>query len=320
MKLLLAFWISLGYALTTTAVCSAKVSIQTAIDQDTVTVAELLTFRIRLRRDEEEKARFLLRESGFPGQFKIRESKPATVKQLEDGRVEEVTDYVLSSYETGDLEIPPLQFLISAANGDTSRIRTKARYVTVRTLVEGVEDIKDIKSPESEVDHERDRSLLWYALVLCAAGVGLIILLYWLIKRKRRPTESPPVPVDWYAELKKVARMKLLEKGEYKQYYSLLSELARRYLEARTRVEAMERTTFEVVRDLHGTPVPDAQVAQVETFLSDADLVKFAKVKPREEVAVEAVGKAEQMMRAIDAKVLRTVTEDSVDPPNEVKG
>ena len=26
------------------------------------------------------------------------------------------------------------------------------------------------------------------------------------------------------------------------------------------------------------------------------------------------------MMRAIDAKVLRTVSEDSVDPPNEVKG
>ena len=75
MKLLLAFWISLGYVLTTTAVCSANVSIQTAVDQDTVTVAELLTFRIRLRRDEEEKARFLLRESGFPGQFKICESK-----------------------------------------------------------------------------------------------------------------------------------------------------------------------------------------------------------------------------------------------------
>jgi hypothetical protein len=321
MKLLMAFWISLGFVFFTQTTCSADVSIQTAVDQDTVTVAELLTFRIRIRRLEEEKARFLIRESGFPGQFKIRESKPSSTKQLEDGRVEEVTDFVLSSIEIGDLEIPPLQFLVSKTNGDTSRISTNPTIVTVRSLAEGVEDIKDIKSPEAEVDHETDRWPFWYWLIIALVLVAAAVLIYRLIGRKRKTVGAVPLPVDWYAELKKISRMGLLERGEYKRYYSLLSELARRYLEARTGVEAMERTTFEVVRDLRAASVPDAQVAQIEVFLSDADLVKFAKVKPREETAVEAIREAEQMMKAIDARVRRedSPVKDSEEQPDEAR-
>ena len=303
MKLLMAFWISLGFVFFIETSCSADVSIQTAVNQDTVTVAELLTFRIRIRRLEEEKARFLIRETGFPGQFKIRESKPLSTKRLEDGRVEEVTDFVLSSLEIGDLEIPPLQFLVTKANGDTSRISTNPTIVTVKSLAEGVEDIKDIKSPEADVDYETDRWPFWYWLILALVLVAAVVLIYRLIGRKRKTVEPTKLPVDWYAELKQISRMSLLERGEYKRYYSLLSELARRYLKARTGVEAMERTTFEVVRDLRATPVPEAQVAQIEVFLSDADLVKFAKVRPREETAVEAIDKAEQMMKAIDARV-----------------
>jgi len=282
--------------------CDASVIVQTGVDRDTVSVAESLTFRIRIRKQADQKAVLLIQESGFPGRFRILESKNPIVKTLENGTIEEITDYVISSYETGDLEIPPLQVLVSTNTGDTSRVATNPITVTVKSVVEGIDDIKDIKAPEENVDHDVDRSGYWFwaaAALICVAALYLVKR----VIRRKKPIEFSSVPIDWLEELKKISRMGLIEKGDYKRYYSLLSELARRYLEDRIGVEAMERTTFEVARDLHVTALTEDQVVLVERFLSEADLVKFAKFRPREEMAIEAYYKAENLIKDIDESI-----------------
>ena len=100
--------------------------------------------------------------------------------------------------------------------------------------------------------------------------------------------------------------MGLIEKGAFREYYFRLSVVVRRYLEDRTGVDAMERTTTEVARDLGATNLDASHVAEVEGFLSGADLVKFAKHRPSAKASAEAADQIRSLMRRIDALVLRT--------------
>ena len=112
------------------------------------------------------------------------------------------------------------------------------------------------------------------ALVLCALG-GV-----WLWRRRTRTPEPmpPPEPIDYAAEFARIAESGLLERGEFKTYYSLLSENLRRFLEESVEIEAMEQTTAELADALQEAEVDTALRQQIIDYLGAADLVKFASL------------------------------------------
>ncbi|HET6463304.1 MAG TPA: hypothetical protein VFH33_05830, partial [Candidatus Krumholzibacteria bacterium] len=85
----------------------------------------------------------------------------------------------------------------------------------------------------------------------------------------------------------------LPSRGDYKQHYTLVVDALRRYLEARYGVEAMDRTTYELIDALDHHRV---RVEGLEPLLNEADLVKFAKVTPSPESATAAVNHAREMV------------------------
>ena len=54
-------------------------------------------------------------------------------------------------------------------------------------------------------------------------------------------------------------------------------------------MHAVERTTFEIGRDLRVHAFDDQLVMDIEGFLNEADMVKFAKFAPRDDMAREAM-------------------------------
>lgn len=293
-----AFLAATAFALLS-APCAAEVSVLAGVNRDTVTVGEPLTFRVRIRHAPKDQVEVIPGDD-FPGVFEVRGRRPPSVHALKDGQVEETRDFTLSVYQTGSFQVPAVAVRFRTASGDTGRVETHPVPVVVRSVMpKGMKNIRGVKSPV-EIP---GRIPAWAWGVLAALLLAVAALVWYLKHRKRKPrVEPPPPPVDWRLELEKIAGMGLLEKGEYKRYYTLLSELTRRYLEARTGVEAMERTTFEVVRDLRRTPAKEAHVAQVEALLSEADLVKFAKFLPDESTAAAAVERVRGVMAGMGMK------------------
>ena len=78
----------------------------------------------------------------------------------------------------------------------------------------------------------------------------------------------------------RIAESGLLEHGDFKTYYSLLSENLRRFLEESLAIEAMEQTTSELADALQEGEVDTALREQVIDYLAAADLVKFARFHP----------------------------------------
>jgi hypothetical protein len=102
-----------------------------------------------------------------------------------------------------------------------------------------------------------------------------------------------PPEVIALAELERIAGLNLPARGDYKQHYTLVVDALRRYLEARYGIEAMDRTTYELMDDLDRHRV---HVDGLKSLLDEADLVKFAKFAPRAENAVAAINNAREMV------------------------
>ncbi len=275
---------------------SAGLSVSSGVDRDTVSVGDLVSFQVRVFRAPGDRVEILPGE-GFPGIFEIRSQQAPVVRRKDGARVEETRGYLLAAYETGAFELPSFGVVAVSAAGDTARAWSEPVRMTVRSVrPDGLTDILDIKPPV-EVEATIP-PWIWSASV---GFLGIIAAAVYYLRRKRRePILQPsPSPIDWGAEVMKIAEMGLIEKGDYRQFYTKLSELFRRYLEAEVGIEAMERTTPEIAADMDRGAISEATLAGSRAFLSEADLVKFAKFRPPEGVVRKAAGQVLQLFQVL---------------------
>ena len=221
----------------------------------------------------------------------------------------------LRLYELGLHEVPAVAVPFVTAAGDTLLRETQPLAIEVISARgEGEDQLRDIKPPvpiSGGVPLWVVVAIGLLALVLCALG-GV-----WLWRRRTRTPEPPPPPepIDYAAEFARVAASDLLERGEFKTYYSLLSENLRRFLEESLAVEAMEQTTSELADALQEGEVDTALRQQVIDYLAAADLVKFARFHPALDEARRAPDDGLAILRAIEGAVATRAAEAHAEHP-----
>jgi len=280
----------------------AAVRILTGVNRDTITIGDPFVLRMRISRSADDQVEIAFGKD-FPGSFEVRHTGDLKSVEVDDGQVQDTQDLVLTIYQVGAFEIPPVSVHFVGANGDSGKIASQPIGMLVQSVKpEGTSDIRDVKPPVVI----GAQMPMWFLFVAGGAALALVGLIWYLYWRRNRPeADLPPPPMDWLVELDKVRRLGLLEQENYRQYYSLLSDVLRRCLEAKTPVHAVERTTYEIGRDLRNQMVDDQLVMNVERFLNEADMVKFAKFAPHVSVANEAIDQVREVVR-----ILIKVTEE----------
>ena len=221
----------------------------------------------------------------------------------------------LRLYELGLHEVPAVAVPFVTAAGDTLLRATQPLAIEVISArSEGEDQLRDIKPPvliSGGVPLWVVVAIGLLALVLCALG-GV-----WLWRRRTRTPEPPPPPepIDYAAEFARIAESGLLERGEFKTYYSLLSENLRRFLEESLAIEAMEQTTSELADVLQEGEVDTALREQVIDYLAAADLVKFARFHPALDEARRAPDVGLAILRAIEEAVATRAVEAHAEHP-----
>ncbi len=141
-------------------------------------------------------------------------------------------------------------------------------------------DIKDVKPP---IVLEADRRVLALLGILLMIVVGLLVQ-KWILSLWLRPTQEKDSRPPWdvaLSGLDALQRQDLLTQGRYKEYYSVLSDIIRRYMEERFQIRAPEMTTPEFLASLQNTQgLTAAQKESLREFLESCDLVKFARFGP----------------------------------------
>jgi hypothetical protein len=184
-------------------------------------------------------------------------------------------------FELGQQTIPPIAFIFLDSKMDTVLSESSDLTVSVNSvLMQNEQEIRDIKPPV----YITGGVSVWLVLVITVVLFAVIGMLVFLgLRRYRRRTsheEDKIIEVDFIAEFNRIAQMGLLEKGEIKLYYSLLSDNLRKFLENRWVEEAMEKTTGEIENILRKQNIDNDLIRRTGLYLSTADLVKFARFHP----------------------------------------
>jgi uncharacterized protein YqgQ len=262
------------------------IEVQSSVDTAEIYIGDLVTYSIVIKHDKELRIE-QPREGLHLGAFEIKEYNFAEPTE-EDGIRILRYDFTISVFDTGKYTIPPFPI---AYFPDTTQqykiIEAAAIDIYVKSVLSGDEapQLKDIKPP---IDIPFDYIFLYSIL---AIALIIVIALYMGYKAWKKKQEkgyifvAPPKPRPAHEialkELKELFASDLLERQQFKIFYSRLSEILRKYLEDRYYILALEETTFEILNDLK-KHLKDEHHQMLAKILEQADLVKFAKHKPDE--------------------------------------
>ena len=213
----------------------------------------------------------------------IQSYKIDTVKK--NDRYELIKKYGLAQFDSGKYTIPRLQVFINGKPNFTDSITIEVQNVVVDTLKQKMYDIKDVAQVESPIGN-------WWIYLLVVLAIAAIGYFVYLFIKKRQNREKPEAivfksPIEKATTLlQQLESKELWQKGEIKNYYSELTDIARNYIEEEIHIPAMESTTSELIAGLRNAAkhkklkLSNETVANLEKVLMQADLVKFAKSKP----------------------------------------
>ena len=282
------------------------VSAEATVDSSVVTLGTPITYTLVVRHPEGVQIEIPGVEDSLSARgFELKGRRRLEGHRTEEGLIEGGVQFTLVAWKTGEYRIPPAQVRFVTVAGDTGSVYTDGWIVTVQSVtIDGVEpkdaqDILDIKGPLTI----SGRFPAWLAFLIGGAilAVGGSLYLRWRHKRRDvvEVESARPKPVDELSELEKIRALRLIDQGRYKEHYILLSEALRRYIERRYGIKAMEQTTYELCWDLRRDRVAEEEaVQQIEAFLQECDLVKFARYVPPFEVMRSSVDRAKDIVRA----------------------
>ncbi len=280
-------WIGTGILLSgeNLAAQDAPISVISHVDKTRMTIGDLLNYTVTVEHDEGIEVEMPGLGQNLGG-FEIRDYEVLAPRKNK-GRITSSVRYTISTFFTGEFLIPPLTVNYTTADDSTRRTLTTEKIKIIVDSVKPSEagDIRDIKPP-FEIPRDLWLIIRWLILgILILAIFGTVI---WLYLRKKAGKgllpvrEIPPRPPH---EVALEALDRLRDAGPIEnlmEYYIEISEIIRQYIGGRYFLVAMEMTTSEVLDGLQDEEIPDEDYRMFEDFLHRCDLVKFAKVTPRE--------------------------------------
>jgi hypothetical protein len=197
------------------------------------------------------------------------------------------------------LTLPALPITVARASGDLVTLCTQPHRIVVEDPTSSTPNPKPKDNPPPR--HQREE---WTSLKQAAsiAAVALVLgaLLAWLIGRwlkRPRPVPPPPPPrPPWEVALESLHDLRhagLTREGRFAEHFDRVSDIVRRYLGDRYGFDGLESTTREMLGELRATTPRIAVLDEIERFLRQADLVKFARLTPSEPECATALGDAE---------------------------
>ena len=229
----------------------------------------------------------------------VLEISDPVAEENEDGKSVKY-NCVLSRFDSAQVTIPPIkiEYRTKADSALKSVLSNAVTFNVHRMNVAMEEEIKDIKPPIRLFDY------LFIIYILIA--IIVLVIGYFIYRKyfKNKPqTEIKPIaekiPLHQLTlrKLEQLDKEELWQKGFVKDYHSKITDIIREYFEKQFGLPVLERTTTESLKLLSKHPQGIKVLDISSQFLSNADLVKFAKFTPLENVNREMMTQAKDIVK-----------------------
>jgi hypothetical protein len=200
------------------------------------------------------------------------------------------------------LTLPPLPITLARASGDLVTLCTQPHGISIEDPTSSTPNPKPKPNPPPRRQRE-EWTFLKQAVSVGAIALVVGAVLAWLVGRwlkRPRPVPPPPPPrPPWevaFESLHDLRHAGLTREGRFAEHFDRVSDIVRRYLGDRYGFDGLECTTRELLGELRGTTPRIPVLDEIERFLRQADLVKFARLTPSEPECSTALAEAQQIV------------------------
>ncbi len=263
------------------------ISVESHVDRATITIGDRILYTLTVKSDSAVNVEPLALGSNL-GAFEVKDYKIHDPEKAKDGKIISKSEYVITTFTTGEYVIPPITIDYTDPNGEKKQIESEPLFILVKSVGVTESDKEDIRGlkPPIEIKGGYWGYLLILPILVLVAASGF---LYY--RQRAKAVALPAIPEElkkpaWEVallELENLKNSELLEKRQFKEYYIILSDTIRKYLERRYQITALDRTTQEVKAELKRAKVEGEMIDSAYGFLHSCDLVKFAKYIPSKE-------------------------------------
>lgn len=261
---------------------SAQVYVESKIDSIEILIGEQTSVALSVTAKKGAKVKMPVYEPSqyiTPGVEVLAHSDADTL-QLDNGLLKITKRYTLTSFDENLYYLPPMTVNVDGKNYKSKSLALKVLTVPVDTLhPEKFYPPKGVQSnPFLWSDWEQ---AFWLSVVF----VLICVLTYYLWTRlkenkpviaKVRIIKKLPPHQKALKEIEHIKENKMSVSEDQKTYYTLLTDVLRKYIKARFGFNAMEMTSTEIISRLQQEE-DRKMIDELNELFMTADLVKFAK-------------------------------------------
>lgn len=297
MKYLSHFFFAVMLFLTGNIFAQLNAEVTTAVDSTQVKIGEQINLILQVKTDSLSMVEFAAEPLFLP--FEIIEESPIDTLRVQQHYLY-TKRYALIQFDSGAYWIPRQKIVVDGFSKFSDSIAIEVATVKVDTIQQPLFDIKPIQTVERSYNHLIKNILLVFVFSLLLA---ILYVLNRQYKKKKAALLEEIPPFDRaIQELKALENELPQAQEEYKQYYSKLTDVVRRYLEEAAAIDALESTSDELLDKLELRKDAGTLDLGLETLnnlkkvLQNADLVKFARSAPAIGIATTDRALVEQVV------------------------
>ncbi len=205
-----------------------------------------------------------------------------SAEEINDEIKTTLIDLTYQPFDTGEFTFPELEFAVRTADS-LQILKTKEFILNIESVItDSTESIKDIAAPLTVNLKFLDYFIPLLIIILIIFAIKYLIK---LLKKTKKDFSEPEIIDDRPAYiialelLNKLKKEDLLIKGDFLNFYFRISLILRLFIELHYKINSVEMTTSEIranlILDDH------SEKSEILKFLGQADMIKFAKVIPK---------------------------------------
>lgn len=210
---------------------------------------------------------------------------------------------LITSFDSGSYQLPPVPLCLVGQDGTRDTLWFKGPRLSVNTIPVDTTSFEPYGlKPQMRYPITTGEILTLVGIVVLLSALVFLIILIVRRRRNHLPLFGPVRPKDppHIAALKvleDIRARELWKKQKAKSYYTLLTDTIRVYLRDRWGIQAMEKTSAEMMEALLQVEAEDSLltekiIGELGQMFSTGDLAKFAKYTPSDSENEESLRQA----------------------------
>ncbi|WP_297905515.1 hypothetical protein [uncultured Parabacteroides sp.] len=258
--------------------------IDVTIDSAAILIGEQTTLHLTVTADKDRPVQIVIPNDTLMAGVEVLNLSKADSTEIENDRLVIKQDVLITSFDSSLYLLPPLKVIDGVDTVYSNQVALKVSTIPVN--VDKPEEFSDIKTVWKPPFVWADYYPIIYGILL---ALFLICVIAYIVKRMRAKKslipfkkEEPKLPPHEQAikELDEIKQQKLWQQGRSKEYYTLITDTLRKYIEERFGISAMEMTSGEILDLIRKNSDAQSVYDNLKQILQLADFVKFAKMHP----------------------------------------